>query len=161
MKVALLILLLIPSFLLGQDFDLRRFVESNYAQKPDSLITQMALDSMVLELESEADMSWNAASFHQSEDGLVKIYHASGEGCGAYCNPMFQSVMAYGDTTSGTVQFQEGDLDLALWIDSIIWLTRGKLFLIFGHHSGRPRGGEGVWGQRVVLFSIESTCEFL
>lgn len=148
--------MLIPSALFAQEFDIKSFIESNYGKVEDSTICQMAIDSLTSELneEPEQGMSWDYGAFYKSDEGLIKIYHFSGEGCGAYCNPFFQSIVSIDNPVNNSTDFIETD-ELNFELDSIVTLKKGSFYLIFGNHSGRPRGVESVWGQTVVLCSID------
>lgn len=156
MKKIILIILLLPSALFAQEFDITSFIKTNHDKVEDSVICKMAFDSLTSELnkEPEQGMSWGYGAFYKSEDGLIKIYHFSGEGCGAYCNPFYQSVLSIGGAENDSNKFIETD-ELDFDLDSIITLKKGRFYLIFGNHSGRPRGVESVWGQTAVLCSID------
>lgn len=157
MKLTIAILLFLPLSIKAQGFDLLSFIKTKYEVVDDSLLTQMAFDSLTYasSQESASGIIWGYGSFHTSNDGLFKIYHFAGEGCGAYCNPFYQSIISIPDTIDKGDQFQETE-DFDFNIDSIITLIDGKEYLIFGNHSGRPRGVEGVWGQNVVHCSTEN-----
>lgn len=156
MKKIILIILFIPSALFAQEFDIESFIESNYGKVEDSTICQMAIDSLTSELneEPEQGMSWDYGAFYESDEGLIKIYHFSGWGCGAYCNPIFQSIVSIDNPVNNSSDFIEID-ELRFELDSIITLKKGRFYLIFGNHSGRPRAVEIVWGKSVVLCSID------
>jgi hypothetical protein len=157
MKLTIAILLFLPLSLKAQEFELLSFIRTNYPEAVDSVLTQMALDSLAYASRQDLGygIDWDYGSFHSSNDGLLKIYHFAGEACGAYCNPFYQSIIAIGDTIDKAYQFQEAE-DFDFNIDSIITLIAAKEYLAFGNHSGRPRGVEGVWGQNVVHCSIEN-----
>ena len=156
MKKIILILLLIPYALFAQEFDITSFIETNYDKVADSTICKMAIDSLTSELNQELEqgMSWDYGAFYKSEDGLIKVYHFSGEGCGAYCNPFYQSIVSIDIPKNDSNDFIETD-ELNFDLDSIVTLKKGRFYLIFGNHSGRPRGVESVWGETVVLCSID------
>lgn len=156
MKKIITIILLIPNALFAQDFDITSFIATNYNNIPDATICQLALDSMTSALNEELEqgMSWHHGEFYLSDDGLLKIYHFSGEGCGAYCNPFYQSIVSIDNPENDASNFFEVDgLDFSL--DSIVTLRKDRFYLIFGNHSGRPRSVESVWGQTAALCSID------
>lgn len=151
-----LVILLLPFTLCAQEFDLRGFIEKNYGQMADSAICRVALNSLTSELQEEAGqgMSWDWGATYRSDDGFMKIYHFAGEGCGAYCNPIYQAVIAVDLPESASPQFSDTEaLDYVL--DSIVTLVKGSHYLIFGTHGGRARGVEAVWGQSVVHCTID------
>lgn len=147
--------MLIPCALFAQEFDIRNFIEINYDKVEDSTICQMVIDSLTSELNEELEqrMSWDYGEFYKSDDALLKIYHFSGEGCGAYCNPFYQSIVSIDIPENDSNNFIETD-ELDFDLDSVVSLKKDSFYLIFGNHSGRPRGVESVWGQTVVLCSI-------
>lgn len=162
MKKNILIILLIPYALFAQEFDIKSFIETNYDQVEDSTICQMAVDSLILDLNQELEqgMSWDYGAFYKSDEGLIKIYHFAGEGCGAYCNPIYQSVVSIDYPEKNSIDFIETD-ELDFDLDSVETLKKGEFYLIFGNHSGRPRGVESVWGKTVVLCSIDEGLKII
>lgn len=156
MEKSLLFIFLIPYTLFAQDFDIIRFIETNFGKVADSTICEMAIDSLTAALNQEKvqEMSWDYGAFYQSDDGLINVYHFSGEGCGAYCNPFYQSIVSIDMAENDSHDFMETD-GLNFDLDSIVTLEKGRFYLIFGKHIGRPRAVESVWGQTVVLFSID------
>lgn len=154
-------IMLISNALFAQEFDITSFIQTNYGQVSDSTICKLALDSLTSELNEELEqgMSWDYGALYKSDDGLIKVYHFSGESCDAYCNPFYQSIFLIGSTENDSNKFIE-TYELDFDLDSIITLEKGKFYLIFGNHSGRPRGVESVWGQTVVLCSIDDGLEY-
>jgi hypothetical protein len=162
MKHLLFFLLLLPISAKAQYIDLVQFIASNHGDMADSLITQLAFDSLVdaSSREADADYTWDFGSFHSSDDGLLKIYHFAGEGCGAYCNPFYRSIVSVGNAKYSERHFHDTE-EVHCDIDSIVTLVEGQFYLLFGNHSGRPRGVEGVWGESVFLCSIEEGFEVI
>lgn len=152
--IKFLITLFLTSYsfsLLAQEFDLTSFIKANQSKIADSAICRIALDSLNLELDQ--GMSWDYAASITSDDEFVNLYFFAGEGCGAYCNPIYQSVISIHNPELGTNKFIETE-QLDFDLDSIVTLKKGKYYLVFGNHSGRPRGVESVWGKTVVLCSL-------
>lgn len=158
MTKAILTLLLLSNALLAQEPDITRLIQENYGLVPDSAICRIALDS--LNVEAEQGMSWTTGAFYASDDGHMSVYHFSGESCGAYCNPFYQSIVSVETSEGATHDFIESD-ELQFNLDSIVTLKKDRLYLLFGNHSGRPRGVEGVWGKSVVLCSVEEEFEVI
>lgn len=150
---AFLILFCTPFFTFAQEFDVTRFIEANFGELSDSAICRLTLDSLNQDFGQEDRMSWNIGAAAASDDGKLKVYHFAGESCGAYCNPMYQSVVSIDKPMHDSHVFIHTE-ELNCDLDSIVTIIQGKYYLLFGNHSGRPRGVEGVWGQTVMLCSI-------
>jgi hypothetical protein len=157
-KTVFFLMVLFPSFMYGQEFDLLDFIEGHHQKIQDSLLTEMAFDSLANEIAQldESSISWDAAEFRKSKDNHLKIFQFKGEGCSAYCNPMYQYIVARFDSLNNQYSFHAIDNSIAYDIDSIIELSVPNMYLIFGNHNGRPRGIEGVWGESVSLCKIDS-----
>lgn len=153
MKIILSFFLMPPLCLTAQEFDLMEFFKTNYGKVNDSVLTELAFDSLVDEAsqDSESRLLWTTRKFQQSDDNQLRVFHFTGESCGAYCNPFYQSVISIGDSNL----FEETE-EIEFDIERVVTLQSGDLYLLFGTHSGRPRGVEAVWGETAVLCSIDS-----
>ncbi|MEL6135292.1 MAG: hypothetical protein AAFR59_18195, partial [Bacteroidota bacterium] len=143
-----------PSFLVAQSFDLRQFIKDHQSKRSDSLVTLSALDALSQASNPESHITWYEGSYWASDDHVLKLYHFTGEGCGAYCNPVYQSVASIHISSGDSPSFSEVE-DIHFDIERIITLESKKLYLILGRHRGRARSVESVWGQTAILCAIE------
>lgn len=155
MRTFIISILIFPFSLFAQEFNLQTFIETNHNKVADTVLSRLALDSLSKDLNKDfsSGVQWYDWSIYESDDSFFKIFHFSGEGCGAYCNPNYQSVVSISNPVNDSNKFSETD-ELYFEPDSIITLQKGKYYLIFGKHHGRPRGIEGAWGQTVILCSV-------
>lgn len=153
--IYILLLLLYPYCSSAQEFHLVDFITQNQKIKSDSSIAIMALDSLQWQLkeDSETSLNWYEGRCFISQDKHLKIYQFFGEGCGAYCNPMFRSIVVFKDTSTNHLMITELDR-INFNIDSIMTLVKNEKYLILGHHGYRARGIESVWGESALLINV-------
>jgi hypothetical protein len=152
------LLLLLPTSIFGQELDLEAFIRANFGLLPDTQIARQALDSMQyrLSLEEESGLDMFSANVVNSDDGIVTVYQFLGEGCGAYCNPVFLYAVAIRDSVTGSPKIFSGDMEFSFELDSILSLGEQQQYLAFGNTSGRPRGIEINWGNVAALYQFRN-----
>lgn len=127
---------LLAKFIRQMEFEMVNWEEQ------DSFTTQEAIDSVL----GTWQVSYLDGKVYQPDDGAFKIYTVEGEGCGAYCNPFWESFVKM---KSGKYIF---DMPFTN-ITAIHILTDGKYLLIEETYT-RPAGFYTTSNFTVVLFSV-------
>jgi hypothetical protein len=155
MRAFFFFVLFYPSLLFSQEFEAASYIQSKIGQVQDTILAHWTLDSMQhqISIEEEAGLSISAYQLKKAPDESFVVFHFIGEGCGAYCNPFYTSIVAFKNKEQAWHKVVELDL-FEMEIDSIVVMEAHRFFLVFGQSSGRPRGIEGVWGEKVMLLEL-------
>jgi hypothetical protein len=127
------------SFLLfSQEFEAEKYIASQIGRVSDSALVQWTLDSLQLQLEREKEQSLHlyGLQLKKTKDECLLVFHFLGEGCGAYCNPFYRSIIAIKNETENYAVLEQDLFEMQ--IDSIVVLEANRFYLAFGKSSGRP-----------------------
>jgi hypothetical protein len=93
---------------------------------------------------------WYNGEVKYSADSLLRIYSFTGEGCGAYCSPLYTSIIRF-DTFEVEEWFIPVDTIYQLNYNNYLVLTKGV---------GRPRGIESSLQEVAYIFQADSQFNY-
>ena len=93
-------------------------------------------------------------------DSSLRILQIQGEGCGAYCNPFWETYFILMDKEGEIDRVYEDMNNCSMTVQEIHMLGSGRVLLI-GYSSGRPRGVESNWGYRALIYTFGNEPELI
>ncbi len=135
---SILLATLMDSFLIAQ---YQEYFE-NYDQ-----LTNEYMDSVFY---YENRLSWYGASISYTPDSLYKIVVYEGEGCGAYCNPNYESEIL----TPDNVKLGESPAYLFPIHEIYLLKSDPKTYLIIQNTAGKPAGFYSSIGKKVSIIDM-------
>ena len=126
------------------EFDWISYLQNQHPQVPDSTLLKTLQDSSALMLGSEPGTSVVGASALTSPDGSFRLFQMEFEGCGAYCNPFFETALVEWNEKEEAWKVAPLTDDLER-VNRILPLEEPGQYLFFGTSYGRPRGVESVY----------------
>jgi hypothetical protein len=114
--------------------------KKNCNRKADSLLIKRCIDSLNKVNGNDPSSMYDSGKFYYAPGNYFKILTIDGEGCGAYCNPMYESWIFY--EKAGKLTRESIGMDPVTGIFLLDKKNNEIDFLVFTETWARPRGTE-------------------